>query len=253
LTRVYSWLLWLGYKTAHHYLFQASLQGWLWLLAVLPPLLAVLRRMTWTSAIPLAAVGLLLQAGGTWARRRGYVVFEPAPPEENDDPQGQERGGMNEKAAAAPVAVDEQIPCRASGFFAVQGRRRYLLCERASYSYVRTREHVVAAEIERTRFLLVAQSARGEAGWWYVFFMPGGVREVEVGRQFCGFRQRPALRIQYTGQEEESGSLEKVYLAFDDAGTAQRVIADLHLDVPVDALAGAKNIVTGQGSPLPAA
>jgi hypothetical protein len=253
LTKVYSWLLCLGYKTAHHYLFQVSLQGWLWLLVVLPPLLAVLRRVAWTSAIPLAAVGLLLLAGGTWARRRGYVVFEPAPPgEENGDSRGPERGGMKEKADAAPVDVDEQIPCRASGFFAVQDRRRYLLFEQASYSYVRTREHVVAAEIERTRFLLVARSTRGEAGWWYVFFMPEGVREVKVGHQFCGFRQRPALCIRYAGQEKEANSLEEIYLAFDDADAARRVIADLRLDVPPGVLAGAGNIVAGHGDASPA-
>jgi len=125
------------------------------------------------------------------------------------------------------------VPCRASGWFEVSDKRKNLLTEEAWYSFVRTQEHIVAAHVTRTRFLLLAQSMRRDIGWWYVFFMPEWVCEVRRGYQACAFRQQPALRIRYVRSSEgKPDRVEELYLAFPDPTAARRIAADLRQSVP---------------------
>jgi hypothetical protein len=214
-------LLYTGYKIQHHYLFRVSLRNWLWALLVVPPGAAFLRRMTWLQAILLSLLAVLLLAGIEWTRRKGYMVFEPA--------------RLDLRAAAGPrIEIDEQVPCRASGPFAVGDRHRHMVNERAWISYVRTREHIVMAHLKRTRFLLLARSLTTDVGYWYVFFYPQHVQHVETGYVVCGVRSRPGLAVRYLSQEKREQE-RTVYLAFDDTDSLWRVLDDLRRDATSDA------------------
>jgi hypothetical protein len=209
-------LLYVGYKVQHHYLLRISLRNWLWALLVVPPGAAFLRRMTWLQAILFSLLAVLLLAGIEWTRRKGYMVFEPAQ--------------LDLRAAArAPIEIDEQVPCQASGPFAVSDKRRHMVNERAWISYVRTREHIVMAYLKRTRFLLLARSLTTDVGYWYMYFTPEHVQHVEMGYVLCGVRSRPGLAIRYLSQEKP-GQEKTVYLAFDDMDALQRVLDDLRKD-----------------------
>ena len=135
-------LLALGYKLQHHYLMRISLRDWLWVLLVAPPAVALLRRLSWIYAILLSLLAALLLAGIEWTRRRGYIIFEPAQ--------------LDLSAETLPsLRIDEQVPCRASGLFAVGDKQRYMVNEAAWISYVRTREHIVMVLLKQTRFLQI--------------------------------------------------------------------------------------------------
>ncbi|MBN1642294.1 MAG: hypothetical protein JXA09_13750 [Anaerolineae bacterium] len=217
-------LHYLAYKANHHFFMRISLRNWLWVLLVLPPAAAWLRRLPWSYAIALSALGALLLAGLEWSRRKGYLIFEPGPLPSGAD-------------GLPAIVVDEQVPCLASGRFAVSDNERGMVNERAQVSFVRTREHVVMVRLQRTRFLLLTRSLEGEQGWWYVFFAPRQVQRVETGRLIAGLRARPALAIHYTLPEGARGT-DTVYLAFPNPDDLQRVLDELRTDVPVEAFGG---------------
>jgi hypothetical protein len=162
-------------------------------------------------------MGELVLLGIEWARQKGYLFFESSPLGQDTEIQ-------------SPIQVDEQIAGWASGYFAVGGKRRYLVNETAGFSYVRSREHVVMAYVRQTRFLLLAKSAQGDVGMWYVFFAPSRVRRIERGYIQCGIRTRPGLALTYQ-PEEQPDQEATIYLTFADVDTVQRVIADLCIDI----------------------
>lgn len=218
-------LLALGYKAQTHFLFHISLRNWLWGLTLVPPALSWLHRLSWLYAVPLSLLGALLLAEIEVARRAGFLIFEPTPVSKISAP-------------LAPIEVDEQVPCRASGRFSVANKQRAMVDEHGQISAVRTREHIVSVRIEQTRFLLLARSLHEEAGWWYAFFMPEQVQHIETGYVRCGLRSRHGLAIQYQ-PAEESASPETVYLSFDGICDLHRVLDNLRMDVPAEAFAQA--------------
>jgi len=243
MNRLTALLFYLCYKLEAHYVMQVSLKNWLWLLVVLPPVLAFLRYLSWPIAILVSLVGVLSLLGTLWARRSRYLVFEPAQMGDGGPDLVSSPAGM---PAGTPDAmrVDEQVKCWASGSFAVEGKRRVIVNEVAQVSFVRTREHIVMAYVRRTRFLLLAASSKGEVGWWYVFFMPQLVREVQPGYLSCGLKTRPGLRLGYESKEEP-GQVEEVYLAFEDARSVQRMLDNLRRDVAAQAFGAGDR--SGQG------
>jgi hypothetical protein len=208
----------LSYKLVHHCLVQISLKNLLWVLIVFPPMLAFLRRLMWWYAIPISLGGVFFLVCVGIAERNKYLLFEPAlfSPSE---PSGK------------PVGVDEQIQGWASGCFAVGGNRRQMLHERAQYSSVSTREHIVMARIERTHFLWFAKSRREQVGWWYAFFKPEHILQVETGYISDGLRMRPGLAL--TFYSKEAAQEETIYLSFEDMTTLWRVIDDMRTDAAV--------------------
>jgi len=215
--KVVGWFLYLCYKLQTHCIAQISTRNWLWFTIVVPPVLVFFRHLALTHALLLMLVGGLMLLGTEWARRKGYLIFEPAPL-------------GKDTVVRSPIAVDERVVGWASGLFAVGEKQRYVVNEAAQFSYVRTREHVVMAHIEQTRFLLLASSVKGGIGWWYVFFMPDRVQRVETGYVWCGIKARPGLALSYRAKENPCQEA-TVYLAFADVDTIQRVIADLRMDV----------------------
>jgi hypothetical protein len=222
--RLISWFYSLAYKVEHHYLFKTSLTNWLWVLMVVPPLVALLGRLAWWTAILLSLLVGLMLIGIQWAKRQGYILFEPGPVEQSPK-------------AAQPIEVDEQVAGWASGLFSVGNRERRLLDSTASISYVSTREHIVMARVKRTRFLLLTQSMKAETGLWYAFFMPQALVRIRTGTIWSGFRARPGLEIQYK-PEERPEQEETFYLGFDDVETLRRVQADIEVDAPANVFRG---------------
>jgi hypothetical protein len=220
--RVIALYLYVCYKLETHYFFQVSLKSWLWGVIVAPPVLALLRRLSWPAAILVSVAGAALLAGTEWARRRHYTIFSPTPDDET---------AADANPSPAPIQVDEQVRCRACGLFAVGGKQRYVVNEDAQFSFVRTREHIVMACIRRTRFLLLAASLRKDVGWWYVFVTPERLQHVQHGTLSCGLRTHPALEVRYR-PEQEPDRVEALYLAFEDVETRRRVRDDLRRDAP---------------------
>ena len=90
------------------------------------------------------------------------------------------------------------------------------------------------ARVEQTRFLLLSQSMKAEAGLWYVFFMPGVIEKVVTGTIWHGFKSRPGLAIHYW-PEERPDKEDVFYLGFPDVESLQRVRADIQIDAPAKA------------------
>jgi hypothetical protein len=224
-TLLAAWRL-LCYKLTYHRFLSISLKNWLWVWVVVPPLAAVVGKLAWAWAVLISLVAAAALAGAESARRGHYVLFTAAEP----------RAGAGDPSAldSAPpdpavLQVDEPLLCWASGRLGVEGKARALAGERASISFVRTREHVVMAQVRRTRFLLFAPVSKADVGYWYAFFHPGHVHLVRPGILYCGFTARPALELHFAG--EEAGQSVQLYLAFEDDGAQQRVLADLQRDV----------------------
>lgn len=206
------------FKLEQHRILDVSLRRWIGVLLLLMPLLALLKWLSWWYAAPCTLILALIQVGCLWAARRGYVVIE----------WGRWSG---EKTAQAALRADEQVPVWASGVFAVGGKTCMVLHQPARYSFLRTREHVIMAQIRRTRFLLLAASSSALVGWWYVFFQPGLVQCVQTGYIVQGVHKRPGLALTFY-PEEQPNRAETIYLAFADEVTGWRVLDDLAVDIP---------------------
>jgi hypothetical protein len=218
----------LCYKLTYHRLFAISLKHWIWAWVVLPPLVAWIGRLSWPWAISLSVLGAAALAGAERARRQHYILFVPAPPGPHPWP-----AHPNTPPDEDPLCVDQPLLCWASGLLGVEAKERALAGERASISFVRTREHVVMAQVRRTRFLLLAAVSKADVGYWYAFFHPRHVQAVRLGTLYCGFTKRPGLVLTYA--DEETGPGIRLYLGFEHAAARQRLLDDLRSDVPQEA------------------
>lgn len=224
------------YQLAHHRLLGLSLRNWIWALVVLPPLVAWIGRLSWMWGILLPVLGAVLLAAAEGARRRQYVVFAPtrrAAPDGHVSEESERPTQAGVPGSVTSLEVDQPLRCWVSGRLGVEDKERALAGERASISFVHTREHVVMAQVRRTRFLLLAPVSGTEIGYWYAFFHPRDLKEIARGTLYNGFSARPGLRLGYPG--EEGGQSVQLYLGFEDAGAQQRLLDDLRLDAPAEA------------------
>jgi len=212
------WFYAIAYKLENHYLFKISLANWIWALLAVPPVIALVGRLAWWTAILLSLLVGLVLVGTQLAKKNGYITFEAAPMEST----GEE---------PAPLGVDEPIGGWASGPFSVGNKQKIVVDSAAEYSYVSTREHIVMARVNHARFLLLFPSMKAETGLWYVFFMPAAIQRVQTGIIRCGLRARPGMAIQYR-PEERPERAETFYLGFADVETLRRVRADIAADAP---------------------
>jgi hypothetical protein len=225
----------LCYKLAYHRFLSLSLKRWIWALVVLPPLVAWFGQLAWLWAVPLSVLGAAALVGAEGARRRQYILFAGSAPGDQapaTDPSVRSPHRPMPDSEES-LAVDEPLRCWASGLLGVEGKKRALAGERASISFVRTREHVVMAQIRRTRFLLLAPVSKADVGYWYTFFYPHQVQSVHCGTLHCGFSARPGLELSFA--RGEAGQRVQLYLGFEDSGARQRLLDDLRRDVKVEA------------------
>jgi hypothetical protein len=193
-------------------------------------------RLNFVPLLFALAIGLIWRAGGltgeqaaliivfclvivlvsVLAKRQGFIVFR--------------RSGraLSSSLDRPELALDEKVAVRATGLFEVRDERRYLVEVTADFATMETREHIVMGRILDSRFLVGAP--KDDAGWWYIFFKPFMIREIEVGQVHFGLRSRPAIKL---GYRTEEGKVEPVYLSFDDPFQMQRVLEDLRRDAQV--------------------
>ncbi len=214
-------ILRLAYRLRRHLLMGWSVARWGGVLLFLVGIAALL--LAWPNPWPaVAGSGSLLAyiMFLAWATRKGFLHFRPLRDEQS-----------RIQALPAPPALrpEELVAARASGHFIVENLAQYLIDLEADFETVETREHIVLARKEATRFLWLARWPGYEVGWWYIFFQPPMIREMAVGHLYVGWRPSLALRVIYAPDEETQHAL---YVAFADGPALRRVWDDLLLDAP---------------------
>ncbi len=172
--------------------------------------------LTGEQTILIIVLCLILVLVTLLAKRRGFIIFRRS------------EGELASFPDCSELAPDEKVAVRATGLFEVRGERRYFVEAAADFATMETREHIVMARMLNPRFLVGAP--KGDVGWWYVFFKPLMIREIEVGQVRFGLRARPAIKLEYKTDE---GKVEPVYLSFDESLQMQRVLENLCRDAEV--------------------
>lgn len=210
------WLLQVAYKLNRHRWGEVPLAlVWVGFLA----LLALAAWWGWLGlprwvALPLAGLAAAVLVLALAGRLSGYVRFQKGalpPPAEPPD----------------PLVPTDKIAHRASGWFEVEGKRRYLVEVPAWFRTFETREHAVMAYVAPSRFF-PGHWPEHEVGMWYIFFLPEQILRVEGGWVHFGTRPRPGLRVEYRNEDRT----EVVLLSFDAEADRQRIYADLMQDAP---------------------
>ena len=123
---------------------------------------------------------------------------------------------------------DEKVAVRATGLFEVRDKQRYFVEATADFATMETREHIVMTRMLDLRFLVGAP--KEDAGWWYIFFKPHMIGELEAGEVYFDLRARPAIKLRYRTEEEK---IESAYLSFYDSLQMQQVLEDLRRDAKI--------------------
>ena len=216
-------VLQLAYRLRRHFWGGWSVGRWLGmlLLSAFAFVLVGSRFASWPLAAALGALFLAYTGILVWARRRRYIYFTS--------------GGLlpADPLPAAGLDRADLIPTRASGWFTVEGKRQYYVDLDADYQTVPSREHIVLARVHPSRFLLLGRWPEQDVGWWYIFFGPAMIRQVQVGYVHFGARPRLAVQLTY-GLEVKT--LETIEMTFDSPTALKQVWADLIVDAPPSAI-----------------
>lgn len=208
----------IAYRLRRHFWGGWSVGRWLGALLFLAVagVLIGSRTAKWPLAAALGALFLAYAGALLWARRQRYIAFEPQALPDDLPP-------------AAGLDMASLIPIRASGWFAVEGKRQYYVDLDADYQTVPSREHMILARVYPSRFLLLGRWPEREIGWWYIFFRPAMVRQVQLGRLHFGARPHLAIRLTC---DQDAKAPETIYMTFDNLTTLEQVWADLAVDAP---------------------
>ena len=172
--------------------------------------------LTGAQTVLIIVLCLALVLISLFVKRQGFIVFRRS---------GRALALSPDRLELAP---DEKVAIRATGIFGVRNKQRYFVEAAADFATMETREHIVMAKMLGVRFLVGAP--KDDVGWWYIFFKPHTIREIEVGQVHFGLRTRPAIKL---GYKTDEGKVEPVYLSFDDLLQMQRVLEDLRRDAQV--------------------
>jgi hypothetical protein len=212
-------ILQIAYRLRRHFWGGWPLSRWLGLLFVVAILWALIRwrAFPWPAAIP-AALYLAYLLVLAWAGRQHYLQFHAL-----------EEGAtlLKNPGSLPPLGVQEMVPVRATGWFAVEGQTQYYVDVEADIETVGTREHIVLGRVHPSRFLLLGRWPRYELGWWYIFFQPAMIRDLRLGHLSFGPRPQRVLRVLYAPDENTQ---QTVYLSFEDDQALQRMWEDLAKD-----------------------
>jgi hypothetical protein len=178
----------------------------------------------WAALLP-GSIYLIYLVVLTWAKRQGYLRFEPLA----DGDVSSEPNPLQTGSSPPPLAVQEMAPARASGWFTVEGENQYYIDIEADFESVGTREHIVLGRVHPSRFLLFGQWPKYEMGWWYIFFEPDMIEDMSLGHLHFGAQPHLALRVLYSPNGKTK---QAAYLTFDDGVVLRRVWDDLLRDAP---------------------
>jgi hypothetical protein len=221
-------VLQLAYRLRRHFWGGWSIGRWLGVLLLLAIAGVLIRSRTaaWPVAAALGVLFLAYAGILVWARRRRYVHFAPSQAPLDDPP---------------PAGLDmaDLVPIRASGWFTVEGKRQNYVDLDADYQTVPSREHIILARVYPSRFLLLGRWLEREIGWWYIFFEPATVREVQVGHLHFGARPRLAVQLTY-GLDVKTQ--ETIQVTFDNLTALKQVRADLTVDVPLGTIPASRHV-----------
>jgi len=181
----------------------------------------------WPYALALGIIGLILVGVMLIARRQGYIRF-----------RRDESLAAHLPPGVAVIAPDEKISIRATGVLQVRDDRRYFVGAIADFATMEIREHIVMARIPLSRMWLVAQSSKGEMGWWYAFVKPADIRSIQTGWLYHGLRPRPTLKLAYLHRRllegkkktKEVVTEETLYLSAAETLTLHRLLENLIRD-----------------------
>jgi hypothetical protein len=213
-------ILKISYRLRRHYWLGLPLAYWFALLMFVAALGALLR---WRSfpwpAVALAGLVLAYALTLFWASRQGYARFVASLLTDECSPGH----------SPVPLPSHEAVPMRTTGWFEVEGEKRYLVDLEADFETAGTREHIVMGRIHPSRFLLFGTWPKRDLGWWYIFFQPSMIRQMHQGTLYHGFQPRPAIGLVY---EPDPTARQTVYLTFYDKQALYRVWDDLLVDAP---------------------
>ncbi len=208
-----------AYRLHRHRLATWSLARWLGFLLLAVALIAAIAHPSLWAAAVLAGLALAYGTGLGWSARQGYVLFT-ATPRNGTAPQWTQ--------IFPPLRREESYPVRASGWFTVEGKVQYYVDVDADLQATALGEYIIMGRIPASRFLWLGAWPEDEIGWWYIFFFPERVLELEVGCVRFGSQSRPALRLVYS---QDPGNRQTIHLAFEDDQSLQRLRAGLTQDV----------------------
>jgi hypothetical protein len=212
----------LAYLMSRHYVFGNNLSRWAVIVVGLTLGIVIWRA---TKVLVLALVlavmtGLIVAFVLARARRRRYIRFEFL------------SAALDHPVTPRMLPPDRRVHVRATGHFEVNKRRRHFVEAMAQFQTFETRERMVMVNIRGSSLLRLAHSPRREVGWWYTFFQPELIGQIELGRLHFGHAFRPALKISV--RSAGGAEPEVLFLSFDDEVARALVLADLK----VDAVAG---------------
>lgn len=224
-------LLRLGYRLWRHRIGPIALGYWPLLIGLpwlgIPWLVTGGTATTWPYALAMSVIGLILGSIMLIARQQRYIRFHR-----------DESLAARLPPGVAPIEPDEKIPVRVTGFLEVRDNRQYFVETETDFATMGTREHIVMARIPLSRMWLVAQSSKGDVGWWYAFVKPAHIRSIQTGWLHHGLRPRPALKLVYLRRRLTEGkkktkravSEETVYLSVANPLALHRLLENLARD-----------------------
>ena len=163
----------------------------------------VLSQRVWDWGVLLLALALAGASLVIHSRQKGFIIFRPAP----------------ETRPSPPFPVYEsnhELSVRASGYFAIRDQVRYLANHQATLTTPASREHVLMARLEQSRFLLFGKSRSSDWGWWYQFIPATAITAVAFGTVTHGWRRQLALKASYWVQDgQDKDELVETVLSFD--------------------------------------
>lgn len=207
-------ILQLKYKLGNHYFMGFRMDVWgLILLACASIVLRFTGQPVWSTVLALVAIldGILV----IWAKKIGYVFFTPE--------------AAGEGMPAEYLQPDEVVPVKAFGCFRIRDQVRYLAHHPIIYTTVKSREHIMIAQLEQKRFLLLGVTAEEDWGCWYQFVKPEEIDQVQTGRVYHGWRSWPGIRVLHRFENDE-GKVEfvKTIFSFENEQKRSLVLKDLN-------------------------
>lgn len=168
-------------------------------------------------AATLIAFTLLLRF---W-RQRDFIEFEPLEPP---------------TLSPVPLEPSDKLPVSVSGLFEVEGKEQRFTWLSGFYRTFATREHALICHVPPSQFLL-SNWINDDVGMWYVFVSNEKISEIVWGRLHFGSKEQLGVIIEYEELLPKKGrfSREKlvtyrVFIAAEEEGDAQRILADLLWD-----------------------